>query len=995
MKILSKIKSFFTRNLAFSNHFAVKTGAPVYNNWTVRKAVKDGYKANSWVYRAVTLITKSAASVEWGVVNDEGELTDHYLAGVLERPNKSISRQDLFELLISWLELTGNAYLKAVKVGRQTTEIWPVSPDRLRPVLTKDVSEWIAGYALDEETSVKFEPDEIIHFMYFDPANPYIGIGPLQAVAKTVDIDVEQLNWNKSAMQNRGVLDGVFSFKREFQSQSQSDAVADSLNEKYAGSGNARKLGVVGSEAKYIRTALTPVQMDFLESRKFNRDEIFIIFGVPPQYAGTQESSTYNNYQTSELIFWFQKIIPLLNDLKDTLNFFFYDELGGNKISYNLNKVPAIRRAMMERSKTAKTLFEMGVPFSQLNQVFEFGIEEYEGWDISHVSNAAVKEALEIKAADEGFLTRDMPQLLQTRDLDKEADAREDYAIKKSKDIEILLGDQQEIIFDALEKNAKAGDLVSKIDPEKLIATTSDDWIELYTELTSTYAYKAAGQVVIEKRAVADETKVLIDKYFEDEATVLTELSLLDETTVTKLIAQMEEGIDAGWTVSQLQQAIVDTGIFEAPRALMLSRTITGTAASIGQYVSAKETGATHKRWVNSGFEVRDLHIERAAEKAVKINERFSAKDGATLGPMYPLDLVLTPGDRVNCFLPSTRIEGEFIKAMQSTYHGKAVEIITSHGNILRVTRKHPVFTEKGFVPADSVEQGDNLVARKGNVKGPAQGRNVSFAATSFPSDKDNDPPKIEQIFSAFSAIGFNEFRRGSAGDFHGDGQFVKGYIEIVGANRPLLVNDKISIPEKCGEFSFKCKDFILNLECGFSSGGSSDNIIDISSSCGPSSGALTLDQILVFLHYFPFEGFRFGLSPKLDVTLAKGSINGSSGNVEHFGNSIDAFAAFVKGDNPFGIVINSFVPSFIVGGASFDFSPIDNFVKRIVGDSTFVDNFRNGKSRQIQFDNVISINHFDYSGFVYDVETPYGWLIAENLIVSNCRCSTIFEINQ
>ena len=643
MKIFSKIKTFFTRNLAFSNHFAVKTGAPVYNNWTVRKAVKDGYKANSWVYRAVTLITKSAASVDWRVVNDEGEPTDHYLSKVLNRPNNSISRQDLFELLISWLELTGNAYLKTVKAGQQTIEIWPVSPDRLRPVLTKDVSEWIAGYALDDGAKVEFEQDEIIHFMYFDPANPFIGIGPLQAVSKTVDIDVDQLNWSKSAMQNRGVLDGVFSFKREFQSQDESNAVSDKLNEKYAGSGKARKMGVVGSEAKYIRTSLTPVEMDFLQSRKFNRDEIFIIFGVPPQYAGTQESSTYNNYQTSELIFWFQKIIPLLNDLKDTLNFFFYDELGGNKILYDLNKVPAIRRAMMERSKTAKTLFEMGVPFNQLNQVFEFGIEEYEGWDISHISNAAVKETLEIKTTDENIQTRDRPHLLQTRDLDKEAESRENYAIKKSKDILKLLGDQKEIIFDVM------GDKVTKIDPKKLLASTSDDWIETYTELTSTYAYEAAGQVVIEKRAIPDETKTLIDEYFKNEATVLTELSLLEETTVNTLIAQVGEGLDNGWTVSQLQQAIVDTGIFEAPRALMLSRTITGTAASIGQFVSARETGATHKRWANSGFEVRDLHIERAAEKAVKINERFSAKDGATLGPMYPLDLVLTPGDRCNC----------------------------------------------------------------------------------------------------------------------------------------------------------------------------------------------------------------------------------------------------------------------------------------------------------------------------------------------------------
>ena len=92
------------RNLAFGNSFLVKMGGPVYTKWTVKTAVKHGYKINGWVYRSVTLIAKSGASVPWGVVDEEENiLEDHHLHKLLQHPNEYISRQDFFELCIAWL----------------------------------------------------------------------------------------------------------------------------------------------------------------------------------------------------------------------------------------------------------------------------------------------------------------------------------------------------------------------------------------------------------------------------------------------------------------------------------------------------------------------------------------------------------------------------------------------------------------------------------------------------------------------------------------------------------------------------------------------------------------------------------------------------------------------------------------------------------------------------------------------------------------------------
>ena len=656
------------RNFAFSNAFLASMGRPIFNSWTISKAVKEGYKANGWVYRAVNLTAKSGSSVPWGVVNIENEfLPDHHLTKLMQRPNPRISRQKLFELWISWLELGGNGMGLKTKAGGKTVELWPVSPDRIHPVASKDISEWIAGYSLDTDITVKWLPEEILHFLYMDPANPLIGIGPLQAAGATVDVDTDQKAWNKAAMQNQGVLSGIFAFKREFDSQKDADDIAESINARYSGSSNARSIGVVGSEAKYYRTGATAQELDFGESRKGNRDEIFIIFGIPIQYAGATEASTYNNYQTSELIFWFQKIIPLLDNLKDTMNMSFGDELAeGETITYFLDDIDAIRRAMFERARTAKLLFSMGVPFNRLNKVFRLNIEEYEGWDKSYPSSSQAGDtgtdagtnavramgAIEDASASiesirgQALITTDGPRLA-IRDLKQEALAREEWAIQHVPDIQDLLSEQNKIINTALEDAAKADGTVGMIDPETLLADTwSDDWAPVYDSISKGYAVIAADQVAVSTRADGFDA---LDEILEQEKIILTELSLIEKSTVEAILVQVRGAIAEGLTVNELQQSIMDAGIFEPARALRLSRTITGTAGSVGQLFGAGEVGATHKKWLDSGFEVRPEHVERNNESAVKIDELFSPKFGALTGPRYPLDQNMPAADRINC----------------------------------------------------------------------------------------------------------------------------------------------------------------------------------------------------------------------------------------------------------------------------------------------------------------------------------------------------------
>jgi HK97 family phage portal protein len=516
-----------------------------------------------------------------------------------------------------------------VKIGGRTVELWPISPDRLHPVPSRDVTEWMAGFALDESTTVSFEPEDIIHHKFFNPANPLLGIGPLQAAAKAVDTDVDQQNWNKSAMQNRGVIDGVMTFDREFSNQDEASAIADKLNERYAGPANARRIGVVGSNAKYNRLALTPVELDFMESRKFNREEIFIIFGVPPQYAGVQESSTYNNYATSEQVFWFSTIIPILDDLSDTFNFSFRDELGDTEqITYDVSNINAIRSALLDKTETAQKMFEMGVPFEQLNEVFSFGFEEFEGWG---QSNVAVKT--------DNVQQQRKFTLIEKRDIRSEQDEIDKTAKGVLKPVfEELLMKQQKAVFQALDKNkmSNISDIISK---------THDEWLEtlngFYITIGSTFGQK----IVVEKREFEDEIILALREYLDEEDLAVAEMGFIEETTITAVMLQVEQALDEGWAMGDIQQAIIDTGVFSESRALMLARTITGNAVNLGQWKSAELSGAKYKTWRTALFEVRDSH-KKMEGVTVGIDEDFHV--GHELA-RYPLDNRLSPAERANC----------------------------------------------------------------------------------------------------------------------------------------------------------------------------------------------------------------------------------------------------------------------------------------------------------------------------------------------------------
>ena len=332
-----------------------------WNNWNTERAIQYGYKSSAAVYSCVNLLSKSASSVPWHVYkkNSQGSweiIPNHPLELLISKPNPFMSRKDLIERITLHLYLGGNSILSKVRANNIVAELWPLPPDAMKVVPSQ--KDFISHYEYRANGIVhRIETRDIIHNKFIDPSNMFWGMAPLEAGAKQIDTDTSALEWNKVSLQNRAITDGVFSFDNPL-TKEQWEEARRMVREQYSGPENARTPWVLGANAKWQPLSLSPQEMDFIESRKFTREEICSIFGVPPVMIGYYENATLANIETGRKIFWQDTLIPYLEDLKNCFNLALTSEFGGEiEISYDVSMVDALQENLTDKINNARTLW--------------------------------------------------------------------------------------------------------------------------------------------------------------------------------------------------------------------------------------------------------------------------------------------------------------------------------------------------------------------------------------------------------------------------------------------------------------------------------------------------------------------------------------------------------------------------------------------------------------------------------------------------------------
>lgn len=308
---------------------------------------------------------------------------------------------------------------------------------------------------------------------------------------------------------------------------------------------------------------------------------------------------------------------------------------------------------------------------------------------------------------------------------------------------------------------------------------------------------------------------------------------------------------------------------------------------------------------------------------------------------------------RTECLVGSTLVSAAVVRAVfRRWYEGRVVEIVTEGGRHFTTTPNHPMLTRRGWVAAKDLDGFDDLVcdARKQDL-GSAGDENV-----------DHRPPTIAEVFDSVAAVGVGQRRRAAQPDFHGDG--ADGEVDVQRPHRALAIGAFAPIFEPTAQAIFTPAGVVG------------------ATFCTRCRRLLSIQQQACLCRV-----------ANVEVGCADPVVDGPDTDPKIARDLERAGSRLVRGNDGFRIEVLAqpwrnptckvkCVPGVRSGsgGPGFSHDPCDG---REAG-SELVGDAEAALPGSIEFDRVKAIRFREFSGHVYNLETPFGYFAINGAYTGN-----------
>lgn len=288
----------------------------------------EQYGSVSTLFSIVKQITEAFCTVGWhlyrkGPQRDatrRQEVLSHGFLTVWNKPNPFTTGRSFREQCSQHLELVGETIIVLYKIGGIIFEMWPVRPDRIRPV--KHAEKFLLGwvYIGPNGEEVPLELDEVIQIKYPNPGDPYRGLGPVQTLLRDLDSARYSAEWNRNFFINGAQPGGVIEVDYRM-SDVEWKAFVQRHNAQHRGVANAHRVAVL-ENAHWNSTSYSMADMQFVELRALSREVIREAYAFPKPMLGTVDDVNRANSDAAKEIMAEMQTSPRCNRWKDTIDNF-------------------------------------------------------------------------------------------------------------------------------------------------------------------------------------------------------------------------------------------------------------------------------------------------------------------------------------------------------------------------------------------------------------------------------------------------------------------------------------------------------------------------------------------------------------------------------------------------------------------------------------------------------------------------------------------------
>lgn len=641
------------------------------------------YSQHAWVYSCVRTIFTTFVSAPLRLWRGETEVVSSPILDSLHDPTPGLglikSVTELWQLTVMFLELSGNALWWLDNDGQRDQvprNILVFNPRYFAPVVDRQRN-ILVGYRFSPgggRPSQVLSPDEIVHYRYPNPEDPWWGIGPMQVARMSAEQDYKAASYNSAFFDNSAEPGGLMVYKGEQQlTEIQKQTIIESFQEQHRGAGRAFKLGVLpGKDWDYKQLGLSQKDMQFLQQRKFHKSEIGAVFDVPPMLLGDFENSGLSDagLKVQKRMFWETNLIPKGILLQDTFNSDFLSRYDKSLLGFfDLDQVVALKEDFSEKLQNAKTLHDMYVPFNAINKQLDLGFEDLPWGDealvpISLVPASAIVGGLPApEPDDDGRLPA-----IRSSNGDGEVRSLEETKARYWRAFVASFAPVERRYQNRLSRyfyDLRSEVLTNLVNLQRIregeieaIVFDLDRATRTLRALSSPFfsqAYTLGGHLVLGELGADPGLFVISQDSSRFLERKLIKVTQINETIRKVLRGELLESLQAGETLSETSDRIRRIFNVAANRSRAIARTEIGQSVSGGRFEGMIQQRVESHMWVSSRDpHVRESHRAPLDGQVVRMGEKFRN------GLRFPLDPESNDaGEIVNCRCVTTPAASE------------------------------------------------------------------------------------------------------------------------------------------------------------------------------------------------------------------------------------------------------------------------------------------------------------------------------------------------
>jgi len=647
--------------------------------------------SNIWVQKAVRIWKDNIANKPIKIVEENGDesetLSDHPYETLLANPNPEMSASDLWSTWAVDMALGGEHGLEISRgaIRNNPLEIWATAPSEfdVRPESGVAGSRYrkVAFYRIKpgDGDDYKLEPDEFIHFKFYNPLNIWRGIAPLTAARLGVKLDIYSSRYPLDFYEGGARPDYALMAPEGLTADERAEYKAQLMQEH--GAGRRFEPIILESGVTDIKEFnFSLVDLGWLEQKKVSRDEIGAIYGVPDGIMGwgAESYDTATKLDGDVRALWELTLDPIIRFRDDVLTR--YGRRNGiitnnQKCMTDLSTVAVLQEDVSGKIEMLNILASRGVPVNMASAFLRLGLDEIPGGDVGYLPFSLVPvEAIETGETldDPRSDQRESTRALKTKGAPEYGSKQHEVIVKRKairidrfvaemkRELKKYLQDQQNEISRNLRESKELGrgrykEPTVPLPPLSSIFDQNKwrlEFIDRFENIVTVTLFAVANDEIDALNALgadlADfegrpEVLATIREILEEHARKTQNTTFLELTELFESAEREGESIPA--IMERLSQFYGDKkSEYQTERIARTTLTATSNAGDVAAWDQSEIV--TGKTWISAlSSRSRDAHIN-AHGQTVRINESYDV-GGELL--RYPGDPQGSAGNVINC----------------------------------------------------------------------------------------------------------------------------------------------------------------------------------------------------------------------------------------------------------------------------------------------------------------------------------------------------------